>query len=125
MWIFIAEARRWKIVGIMGKSYLHLIIEAAICVGGLISGIIAISLSRGPSLKRFVWSLALALAAIVIGWLGLFTPFSFWPRIAYSWTNGDYRIAMDLNCFFGAPLAFGTVGVWLAISRSWRLKRAA
>jgi hypothetical protein len=108
----------------MGNTKLNLGVEAAIWMAGLIAGIVAISLSRGPSAKRLTWSFVLALAALVIGWLGFFTPFSFWPRIAYSWTNGEYQIALDLNRFFGAPLAFGAVALWLAISRSWKLRRA-
>ena len=104
-------------------SYRNLAIEAAVWPVSLAGGIVAIGLSRSPFRYRLVLSFVLAITAMIIGYLGFFTPFSFWPRIVYTWTNGDYRVGVDLNRFFGAPLAFGAVGLWLAISRSWKLNR--
>jgi hypothetical protein len=107
----------------MAEAYRNLLIEGAVWLVSLVGGVLAIGLSRSPYRHRLTLSFVLAVSAMIIGYLGFFTRFSFWPRIAYSWSNGDYRIALDLNKFFGAPLVFGAVALWLAVSRAWKLNR--
>ena len=108
----------------MDESYRNLLIEAAVWLASLIACVVAIALSRSPFRNRLVLSSVLALAAMIVGYLGFFTPFTFWPRIAYTWTNGDYRVALDLNKSFAAPLALGAVALGIAVSRTRKAKRA-
>ncbi len=103
-------------------AYRNLIIEAVIWLAGLAGCFVALVLSRSPSRNRRILSFILATTSMLIGYLGLFTPFTFWPRIAYSWANGDFRVALDVNRFFGVPLALGAVALWLAIYRRGKLK---
>jgi hypothetical protein len=109
----------------MSASYRNLAIEAAVWLASIIGVVIAIALSCRASPKRLVPSFVLALFALAAGYLGLWTPFSFLPRIAYSWANGDYRLDIDVNQFFIVPLVLGLVALVLATWRYWRSSRAA
>ena len=85
----------------------------------------ALALSLFCSRNRLLVPFFLAVAAMVVGQLGFFTPFTFWPRIAYTWTNGQYHVALDLNKLFSAPLALGAVALCLVVSRAWKAKQAS
>jgi hypothetical protein len=107
----------------MSASYRNLAIEAAVLLASLIGVVVAIALSRRAS-PKLVLSFVLALVALAVGYVGLWTPFEFVPRIGYSWANGDYRLDIDVNRFFLVPLVLSLFALLLLAWRYWRSNRA-
>jgi hypothetical protein len=112
----------------MSESYRNLLIEAAVWVASLAGCAGALALSRRDPPKWPFLALTLSVLTLVVGCVGLWTPFSVVPRVAYSWTNGGFRLYLDLNQFFVVPLVLGSLGILLAVwrrSHSNRTLRAA
>lgn len=101
----------------MSETYRNLLIEAAVWVASLAGCAGALALSRRDPPKWPLLSATLAVITLAIGCIGLWTPFAVLPRIAYSWTNGNFRLSLDLNEFFVVPLVLGLLAVLLAF---WR-----
>lgn len=111
---------RWLVyegtISLEGIRCLPLAIEAAVWLGALLASIVALTLICRTTLRSPAISYVLVAGALVIGYLGLLTPFSFWPRIFYCQTDGDYQFAFELNRLFAAPLAFGAMALVATIS---------
>ena len=72
--------------------------------------------------RRFRRVLVLASLALVGGYLGFgrFTPFSFFPQIAYTWSSGDVQISLSSTWFFLVPLILAAAALTIA---SWNRRR--
>src|SRR5262249_43293757 len=80
-------------------------------------GAIFVSLEDAPS--RPGLASALAFVALAIGYLGFgrWSPFRFFPRVGWMWSEGDERIYLASGWFFVAPLLLGTAGLGLLVFR--------
>jgi hypothetical protein len=111
----------------MRDPYLDLEIEAGVWLVTVVGCGVATLLSRQAPPKCPALSLILALLALVVGALGLWTPFSFLPRLGYSWIDRDERFHfyIEVNQFFVVPLVLGTLLSLLALWRRWRVEPGA
>jgi hypothetical protein len=107
------------------ESYRNLAIEAAVWLASIVGCAVALILSRRAPLKLSILSLLLALIALTVGYVGLWTPFSVVPRIAYTSSNDHYHWALDLNQFFVVPVVLGLISLVFAVSRSCPSSRPA
>jgi hypothetical protein len=108
----------------MDHSYRNLAIEAAFWLTSIAGCAVALILNRRAPPKWLGLSMVLALFALTVGYLGLWTPFSFVPRIWYGWASGDYSLQIDLNRFFIVPLVLGSLALVLLAWCYWRSNRA-
>ena len=72
---------------------------------------------RRGSPRWFLGSLLCALAGIGIGYLGVWTPFSLWPQISFSFPVGGSQWSIDCRWPFFAPLVLGAVALLLVIRK--------
>jgi len=84
----------------------------AIWLFSVLAGAFAIRASSRQSLWRF-W--VLFLVALGIGAVGFWTPFSFWPELAYTWANDSFSITIVFSWFFLAPMALAGVALLLRL----------
>ena len=92
----------------------------------MVSSVAALILAILDPLGRFRLSLALAGAAMIIGYLGFghWTPFRFFPQIGYTWSSGDFKVSLSSSSFFLASLVLGTAAMLLAIANRKRLRHS-
>lgn len=64
---------------------------------------------------RFYRGIMPAMAAIVIGVIGVWAPFSWWPQVSYSFSLGGSQHAIDFSWPFAAPLALGVITLLLLL----------
>src|SRR5436190_1371061 len=96
----------------VGHAYTGLAFLGAVWLGGVLAGVFAIRASSRQSLWRF-W--VLFLVALGIGAVGFWTPFSFWPELAYTWANDSFSITIVFSWFFLAPMALAGVALLLRL----------
>ncbi len=97
----------------MGNVSKSLIGLGSFWILSVVIGVFAVMGSRRVASQRGWLPLGLALIAIAIGVVGFWTPFSMWPRLAYTWANGDFSVTIDFSWFFALPLLLGVLAVVL------------
>jgi hypothetical protein len=114
------QVTRWLVcdgtISLEGIRCVRLAVEATVWILAFLGSIVAIVLTCRTTLRGPTISYILAGTALVVGYLGLLTPFPFFPRIVFCQADGEYQFAFELNRLFGAPLALGAVALVGAIS---------
>lgn len=101
----------------MGHAYTSLAFLGLIWLFSLVCGLVPILGGRREPLRGFWRRVCFALGAIGLGCLGMWPPFSLWPRLEYSWTNGASSVTIDFSWFYVVPLVLGVVGLALLVQR--------
>jgi hypothetical protein len=114
------QVTRWLVydgtISLEGIRCVPLAVEATVWILAVLGSIVAIVLTCRTTLRGPTISYILAGTALVVGYLGLLTPFPFFPRIGFCQADGESQFAFELNRLFGAPLALGAVALVGAIS---------
>ena len=80
---------------------------------GLLAGGLALRGSRRKPAKRLWLWFILAAAAIGIGAIGFWKPFSLWPDL--SWSSSTSSVRIDFSWFFLAPMVLGAIALLLVL----------
>lgn len=101
----------------MAREYLMAGFLVALWLASVVCCFFALVITYRSLAQRFWFAVFPALFAVIIGTLGIWAPFSWWPQISYTFSMGGIQREIDFSWPFAAPLILGGL---ILVFASWK-----